>query len=97
MKPVLPRKPVVEAYSSDAHHNRFGAAPISGLGSPDDGAAFVVVFRQTIRNGKLAWKKMGEARFDRHHGLCGRPYGLPSSAADDLAEHLRALPDAVWT
>jgi hypothetical protein len=95
-KPVLPRKPVVEVISSDAHHNRFGAAPIHGLGSPDDGAAFVVIFRQVIRNGKLAWKKMGEARFHRHHGLHAQPYGLPASAADALAEHLRAFPDTAW-
>lgn len=93
----IPRKPTCEAFSGDAHHNRFGAAPMSGFGSPADGAAFVVIFRETIRNGKLAWKKMGEARFDRHQGLCGIPWALPASAAHDLAERLRELPDSVWS
>lgn len=94
--PRIPRKPICEVVDNSPHHHRFGAAPIPGLGSPDDGAAFVVIFRQTIRNGKLAWKKMGEARFHSHHGLYARPYGLPALAADDLAECLRALPDTAW-
>lgn len=91
--PRIPRKPICEVVHGP---HRFGVAPISGLGSPDTGAAFVVVFRETIKNGKLAWKKMGEARFHRHHGLHAIPYGLPAPAADELAECLRALPEHYW-
>lgn len=93
--PRIPRKPICEVVDGP-HHHRFGAAPIPGLGSPDAGAAFVVVFKQTISNGKLAWKKMGEARFDRHRGLHGIPWALPVTAADKLAECLRELPENVW-
>jgi len=66
----IPRKPICTV-THGPHGHHFGVAPIPGIGSPDVGAAFVVVFEETIRNGKLVWKKMGEARFDSHRGLCG--------------------------
>lgn len=64
------------AYAIQTAVTRYGAS----VGA--DGVS-VQLFTETIRNGRLAWKKTGTAKWDARHGLYAMPH-LPSGVAEAL-------------
>lgn len=61
----------------------------SAYGAARDGAD-VVFFEQTIRNKKLAWKRVGTAKWDDHHGSYARTPSFKGEVFKALDTLLRA-------
>lgn len=64
------------------HGHRYGATRTSD-------PTIVALFIQSIRKGKLYWKKAGTARWNDHHGLYSLPHDFSGEVAEKLADCLR--------